>query len=385
MLCGMTFCPLIPKASYRLAEEKLKESMFGPTTSIFVGWKEYPNVFVGPLTSMDSENPSLLDNPGLWYGKDFGEIIQMRSLLVRGKQKQSVHDKNQFIEQTQELALSVMPLDTEVSYRRKPVYSMSFSPLTQPMGPSGILEGIKITENPKIPSKVDYVISDEVKSSEAISRLYGSGYDVYYLTRVLSSGVLGATDKRKLVPTRWSITAVDDILCKSLLEDIRGYPAISDYLVYSSTYLDNHFEILLMPGAWEFEQFEAWSPQTLWARGYSEPAIAQDGEGFYGRSEYAFNEGGGYYAGRLGVAEALFRMRCQARVVVFREILEGYVVPVGVWEVRENVRKAMQNPPAKFVSLDEALAYLNSRLSVPINRYLGKSVILHQKRLSDYM
>jgi hypothetical protein len=78
-------------------------------------------------------------------------------------------------------------------------------------------------------------------------------------------------------------------------------------------------------------------------------------------------------------------MRRQARVVVFREIHEGYVVPVGVWEVRENVRKAMENPPQKFATLKEALSDASTRLRIPMQEYLRRSEILRQRRLTDYL
>ncbi len=363
----------------------LKENMFGPSPSIFVGWKGYPNVFVGPLTSIEYENASLLDDPSKWYGLDFNQIIKMRSLLVRSKTRCGVKERSKIVEKVQEVVLSIKPVDTEVEFKSKPKYSLSFSPLSQPLGPSGMLRNFDIAENPAIPKKVDSVVSDEFKAGEAISKLYHYGYDVYYLSRILSSGVLGLDLGKKMVPTRWSITAVDDIVGKRLLENIRSYPTVNEFLVYHNTYLDNHFEVLLMPRRWEYEQFEAWAPDTLWTLSYKEPAINQENEGYWGRSEYAYSEGGGYYAARLAVQEALYRMRRQAGVIVFREIYEGYIIPVGVWEVRENVRQAMKNPPRKFDTLSEALRDISKRLKIPMKEYLKKSKMLKQKRLEEFI
>jgi len=385
LLCGASSCPLLSRIQLRSpVEAKLSQEMFGPSPSIFVGWKDYPNVYVGPLTSLDPDKTTILDDPGSWYGLDFNDIVNLRSQLVRSKSRINVRDKNRFAEENREIALSVKPTEIEVRFKRKPSFGMSFSPISQPMGPSGELDALKVTESPKIPSKVDYVLSDDLRSVEQAKILYDSNFDVYYLTRALSSGAMGAMEKQRMVPTRWSITAVDDMIGKSLMESVREFPSISEFRIYSNTYLDNHFEILLMPGKWEFEQFEAWAPQTLWTMSYDEPVIAQESEGFHGRSEYAFNEGGGYYAGRLGVVEALYNMGRQARAVIFREIMEGYVMPVGVWEVRENVRRAMHNPYLKFSSLKEAFAHLNSKLRIPVSRYASRSEILRQRRLSDY-
>jgi hypothetical protein len=156
-------------------------------------------------------------------------------------------------------------------------------------------------------------------------------------------------------------------------------------MVYTNTYLDNHFEILLMPRKWEYEQFEAWAPQTLWTMAYRAPAINQENEGYWGRSDYAIKEGGGYYAARFAVQEALDRMRRQAGVIVFREIYEGYIMPVGVWEVRENVRQAMRKAPRKFATLAEALEDISTRLKIPLSEYMKRSKILLQRRLEEFL
>jgi DNA repair protein NreA len=385
LLCGRDNCPLLQKIDFKdPIENKLKERMFGPSTSVFVGWKDYPNVYVGPMTSIDKAESDRLDNPGSWYGLGFDDIVRMRSLLVRAKQKHPVLERGQFVSKMQELALSVKPVDVETQYVRKPTFSMSFSPVSQPMGASGQLKDLTIAENPVIPHKVDYVVSDDLSSSDQLASLFERNFDVYYLANVLSSGALGQKQGKKMVPTRWSITAVDDTLGKRLMSRIRNFPTIGDIQVFENTYLENHFEVLLIPGGWEFEQFEAWSANTLWTMAYDEPQIVQEYEAHEGRSDYAINEGGGYYAGRFAAAEALDRMGRQARCVIFREIYESYVLPVGVWEVRENVRKALAKKPLKFGTLKEALTNINSRLTLPIRKYIEKSQILKQRRITDY-
>ncbi|MEE8400715.1 MAG: Nre family DNA repair protein [Candidatus Hydrothermarchaeaceae archaeon] len=385
LLCGRPSCPLLSKINIQSPfEGKLKESVFGPSPSIFVGWNGYPQVSIGPMTSLEPEDAALLDDPGRWYGLDFSDIIRFRSMLVRSKSRQSVREKTALVEKAQEIALSVNPVDTEVLFYSRPKYSISFSPISQPMGPSANLKDLDITENPKIPRKVDALVSDELSASDSSNALYKSGYDVYYLSGVLSSGALGLDERKKLVPTRWSITAVDDIIGKGLIEKIKNYSEISEHRVYSNTYLENHFEILLIPIQWEFEQFEAWAPDTLWTMAYSDYAINQESERYRGRRDYALKEGGGYYAGRLGVLEGLERLRRQACAIIFREIYEGYIVPVGVWEVRENVRQAFKNPPRKFDTLNEALTDIGTRLKIPVEEYLRRSEILSQRRIDEY-
>lgn len=384
-MCGRPSCPLLSKIKVQSPiEGKLKESMFGPSPSIFVGWNGYPQVTLGPMTSVGDDDAALMDDPGKWYGLDFSDIIRLRSMLVRSKAKQGVRERTALVEKAQELALSVKPVDTEVLFHSRPKYNLSFSPISQPMGPSGNLKDFDIAENPKIPRRVDALVSDELSASDVVFTLYKAGYDVYYLTGVLSSGAMGHDERKKLVPTRWSITAIDDIIGKRLADEIKDYPVVSDYTVYQNTYLENHFEILLIPLKWEFEQFEAWAPDTLWTMAYTDYAINQESEKYRGRGDYALKEGGGYYAGRIGVLEGLARLRRQACAVIFREIYEGYVMPVGVWEVRENVRKAFENPAKRFNTLTGALSDISTRLKIPMKEYVKRSETLGQRRINEY-
>jgi len=115
------------------------------------------------------------------------------------------------------------------------------------------------------------------------------------------------------------------------------------------------------------------------------PTIQEEYEGFEGRSDYALKEGGGYYAGRLAVTEALHRMKKQARTIIFREIYEGYTIPVGVWEVRENVRKALQKKPKRFSNMTAALEDIETRLRIPPREYLKNSEMLKQRKLSEFL
>ena len=381
---------MIPKSlrekrfSFALPEVSLKTSVFGPTPpNVFVGWNNYPNVSWGPMVSISNEDASLIDDPAKWFGLSTNKIIEYRSMLLRSKARQNVYEKSNLLERAQEAILSVKPIDVEVDFLKKPDYKVTFSSFLQPMGPSAPLKDFRVCENPVIPRKVDEVFDEKLKAETMLDELFSHKFDVYYLTKLLSAGTLGI--KTKLVPTRWSITAVDDAVSKKLIRKIKTYPEVSNYQIYSSEYLSNHFEILLIPGKWEFEQFEAWASKTVWTKGVSEMTLVEDYEGWDGRTTYSEAEGGGYYAGRFATTEALENMRRQARVVIFREIHEGYTIPVGVWQVREQVRNAFRHPQKKFSTLKEALEYLSETLRVPISEYVRKSRIIKQSRLDEFI
>jgi hypothetical protein len=168
---------------------------------------------------------------------------------------------------------------------------------------------------------------------------------------------------------------------------VKTFPEINEYRVYESVYLDNIFEILMIPAQWSYESMEAWYPGTIWNPHGRNTAIFSDYEANNGRTTYA-EIGGCYYSARLAVCEQLIKERRQATVVVLREARPGYIMPVGVWQVRENVRNAVRNVPYKCNTLNEALNRIASRLQIPLKRWIAQSELLKnalfQKKITDY-
>ncbi|MFC2142919.1 hypothetical protein ACFLQN_00810 [Candidatus Aenigmatarchaeota archaeon] len=387
MLCGWKRCPLLEKIKIAPRFAEIGEDFFGPSPSVFVGRFGYPNVFVGPMATISPETTEkkITDSPSGWFGTDYMNIIEMRSLTIRSKHKENIFSRSRIVSDTQDLALAKKPTDIELGFAKKPVYKISLSDVTQPMGPSALLRKLRVTENISIKRKVENIVNDELKTTEQSKMLYDAGEDVYKITTVLSSGLLGADDKKKIVPTRWSITATDDILTKNMITEVKKNKIINDYLVFESEYLGNHFLILLTPDQWEYEGFEAWSPRSFWSQNLAKPIIVPEYEPYKGRTTYADKQGGGYYAARFGVVEYLHKRKKQARAVVFREISEKYVVPLGVWVVRETARNAMKNKPMKFETLGDALKHIGSKLSIPIDEYKKNSIILKRRTLKDFL
>ncbi|MDE1797774.1 MAG: hypothetical protein KGH63_00020 [Candidatus Micrarchaeota archaeon] len=388
---GRVYCPHKPVLAIQaeMAQQMNKTDFFGPSPpNVFVGHYGYPTINWGPMVALQDGIP---DNPRDWYGWGFDEIVRARSLQVRGKKEGGVRiaavspgmgreaSVPQLLARAQEAALSSAPVDVEVHFSKAPAMRLEFGSVHQPMGASAPLEKLALADNPKVPKKVDEVIGEGLKAGEAMSELAHDGLDEHYLTRLLTAGLLGKPSSRKLVPTRWGITAVDDTLAKMHMQSIRDMAQGSDFLLYCNEYLANRFTILLLPGAWEYEGFEAWVGPS------GKFAVSRESEPFDGRSDYAASQGGGYYAARLGVAEALAeKVKRQYRVVVIREILPEYDLPVGVWEIRENVRHAFMQKGETFATQEELLAAVRARLRLPLTTYSSRSGVLRQKRLMEF-
>ncbi|MHA1917415.1 MAG: Nre family DNA repair protein [Candidatus Ranarchaeia archaeon] len=382
LLCGERYCPILEDQYERLGTKsiKLTSDLHGSSPpSFFVGKKNYPYVLAGPMIPpITGQEAFILDEPDLWFGKPLQEIILYRKQLVRTTFPINVKKNfsSKLLDISREITMVSKPVSIEAKLSRTPTISLTFDNQTQPLGPTIDVKSIRITENPKISRVVDKVVRDtDYLATEAIIDLYEHGQSVTKIERLLSAGLLGIKKKRKLVPTRWSITATDDILSKKRIEKIRDAPVINDYLIFKSKYLDNFFSVLLVPNVWSFEQLEAWLPGSPWINPQSDARISTDHEFFSGRKNYAKNVQGGYYAGRIAVTEYLEKQNRQATAIIFREIHEGYNIPIGVWQVRENVRNAMKTEPIKKDTLEEAINEAISFLRIPRESWVRKSNI----------
>ncbi len=396
LLCGLGYCPILKKHSEQtktVSNIQGNEFTGSSPPSLFVSWRNYPKVKIAPLSPTEVMDSSMLDAPEKWFGLSQEKIVSFRQQLLRSNKQINVNDAakpSYELVEMQELAMAAGPTVIDVKLKSKPALSLSFHESVAPHGPTGQLVKMRLEENPSIPKKIDYAVSDtDLKSNEAILSLYLAGFPVSRLNKLLSAGTLGIGKRRRLVPTRWSITAVDSNISNNLVEEkVKHFQQLDEFQLFHSNYLDNNFWVLLIPSAWAFEQLECWLPGGSWAANATEAHIIQDHEFYKGRVNYASNVEGAYYSARLAVAEHLLKRKRQASAIVFREIGKDYRLPLGVWQIRENVRNALQQKPLVFSALQLALAFLSRKLKIPIERYKKESALLgnllHQRRLKDF-
>ncbi len=381
--CGLPKCPILEAVKDYLPRIRVESSsLFGASPpSIFVGRYGYPNVFAGPLVTEDEKG--IFSSTQELYGKSLGEILAKASLLIRAARRINVKKMNQrIVEASQEIAMSERRVDTEI-WVEKAYNIPEVDGFFHPTGPRILPRRIEVVDNPAIPRKVDAITEERLKAELALKELYHYGYSVDYLQRLLSSGILGKD--RKMVPTRWSITAVDDIISRNLLKKVKEYGELGGYLYYFNSFMGNEFHILLLPGSWEYEMLESWLKGSLYSP--SSLSIGQDYEPFQGRKDYASNITGAYYAARLAVVEHLERIKRQAKVLIYREITPEYKIPLGVWVIRETVRRAFEKKPIKFEDINSLLSFAESRSR--LKGWSKKSRIVdgmkHQRKIEDFL
>lgn len=395
LLCGKPKCPILTKAEgfAKHAQSFLNSDLIQGSSppGVFVGRFGYPKVFIGPMVPAIYGETSHLDTPELWRGKSIEEIVDYRYSLVRGCFRANVSDAqtgSRLVDTLQEVAMSTKPADSELSLEKKPVNRISFSENSQPFGPSAPMKDFRPSGNITVDQRIEKAFYDsDLKAADAIFSLYRQGVLFSRLEKAFSVGVFGEKKKRKLVPTRWSITALDSTLSLRLMDEIKDYETIDEYRVFAMTNLDNVYVAILTPEKWKFEWIEAWHSGTAWNKFGSKPEMIGDFEGYWGRKTYA-KPGGCYYSTRLAVSEYLSRVRKQAGAIMLREIHPGYILPVGVWNVRESIRSLLLGDYRSFDTFGQALEFACSNFLISKKYWIENSELLkqsmQQKRITDF-
>ena len=347
--------------------------------SVFVGSYGYPKVAVGPMLPPIHGNTMILDMPELWLGKSLEEIVNYRLSLVRGIQQVKISDpQGKYIENLQEVAMATKPIDSDIDFLKMITHTTSIDGESAPFGPIGEIKNAKFSNSSSDKNIQRTYYDKDLLAQDAVLQLYNNGIEISRIQKCFSIGMFGRN--RKLVPTRWSITATDDIISKSLVSEIIELDIIDSYKVFTYNHLGNFFSVVLFPSRWMFEMQEAW--YDLQGR----IGFGSDFEDARGLDHYPATAGA-HFASRLGVAEYLFKNKVQAGVIVLREIRPEYAVPLGVWQVREGIRMAMKQNPTIVSSFEEGIDFACKSLSIDKKEWLANSNLQkarRQKSISDF-
>lgn len=380
-LCGRSYCPLLLKFNKNLSDRNKHLLVIEGTSppSIFVGRYNYPKVRIGPLLPNKFGSTELYDIPEFWLTLRIEDILNFRYELIRSYNSIKVDeakDPRNWIINLQDMLLSSKGVDIHVKLKKNPTKLNLIDDVIPPMGPSAPFENFDILSFHSSDRSLEKVYYDyDLNASEAIIKLYNNGMYVSRISKVLSAGMLGLKKYRKFVPTRWSITAVDDTISKHLIAKLKFYPTIDKIRVFKKNIHLNNFIIIMFPEKWSYEWIEAWYPNTTWNIQGKDVSIESDYESYVGRKDYA-KLGGCYYSVRLAVSEYLLNEKRQAKVLAIREILPGFVTSIGVWFVRESVRNILKENYKEFENSLEALNYVFENLNISKDELILKSKIL---------
>ena len=379
----------IEQIPYIQVNKQFKQDFFGNAPAPFIGRFGYPQVNIGVLSPQFLGEMQKYDSPQLWSKNNFkiNEIASLRYSLVNSRTKWSVkdiHRESRFLNLVQEVGMAKQAAELEIKLAKIPQLQLKPEAEITPWGPASEIRTARITSNTKVDSRVEKVVNDtDLKASLGIIDLYKKGFEENTLTKLISVGNLGLKKNRKLVPTRWSITAVDDTLGKELIEQVKTTP-IGDYQLYFGGDWGNYYLIMYFPEVWSYELFEMYLDQkpNPWSqKGYF---YSTDYENYLGRKSYAEECAGGYYACRLGILEKMLNNKRQNSCLALRFISNEYNVPLGVWVCREATRKSLTEKPLNFASQELMFKYaeelIKRKFGFDINLLLKESKLMKEKK-----
>ncbi len=379
----------IEQAAQFSIPKNFKTNFQGSSPAPFIGRFGYPNVNIGLLSPQFPGDTSYYDSPQLWSKANFSinRIASLRYGLVNSQTAANVKQLNgRFLELVQEVGMASKAVELEISLTKTPELSLKPEKEIIPFGPRSEIKKAAITANPKVEQKVERVVRDtDLKAASAILNLYNNGFEQNFLTKLISVGSIGLKQNRRLVPTRWSITAVDDTLGKTLIQEVKDFP-LGEYAAYFGGGWGNYYLLLFFPKAWSYELFETYLERKQGC------AYSTDYENYDGRKEYAEETAGGYYACRLSILEKMKELKRQHSCLALRFITAEYNIPLGVWVCREAAKKSAQAPPVYFASEELLLQYtresIQRKFGFKLELLLEQSRLLkensRQKRLSEF-
>ena len=328
---GVEFCPL--KAKQRLKSRVApKDSFVEPIRVPFVGRDGYPNVRSGIVTGSDD------------HDERFDAEVERRMGTLSIRRDSEVKRPESVF---QAVALADRAYDMDVRIER-PRISPTFEPGTPPSGGSARLRSLRESEHMREDPFAGKIASDrDLNARDAMVELSGR-FGEERISQILSTGAIGVGERRKQVPTRWSITAADSALSDADRRELLR-ETIPSYELRIGSHFGNVFYVMLLPGPLAYELIELH---------VSSGSVMTDFETPRGRKDYAEETAGGYYAVRRAVIEHLRSRECEAQVLALRLITDDYSVPLGVWVVREAARAALSASAITFDSEARLYAFV---------------------------
>ena len=343
----------------------------GFASYVIVGEKNYPNLATHNISN-DNKISSYKNSSDI-VKKEYDNIFKIKARNILGSTN-PVHVKNTS-NRIQDEIRDIYKAKNIVNFSSNFSKELTFDKVVVNkvagiVGSKNDLISLNSTENTQTSKQVEKYCVEDIKSREAIISLYERQVNEHQIINLLALGSFGISINKKLVPSKWAITAYDQTIEKYLYKKILNFKLINEYEIYS--YLDkgNFFVIILFP-----DNFAANIIETF------PGAVEQDYVGVDNKLKKAEPEtAGGFYATKIAVNEFLVSRKKQASYLTIR-IIKDSEIPLGVVFVRECVRQALSKNALFCTSNKSELdKYLYENFKEHFVYYLKSQILLEQKK-----
>lgn len=346
--------------------------------SAIVGEKNYPYLSTHNISNEDKTSSYKYTSE--LVKKPYEEIFKSKAKNILGstnplyvkKPKERILDELSSIYKAKNITQFSSEFDKEIKFTK-----LVTNKVAGIMGSKNNLIKLESTQNTSTSKQIEKYTSEDIKAKEAIISLYEKGINEHQIINILALGGFGIDINKKLVPTKWSISAYDQTIERYLHKKILDYQVIQDYEIYCYEDKGNFFYILLLPEVFTGEVVEAWD--NIVERDY----VSIDNKLHKSEPETA----GGFWATKCGVHEFLHKRKKQAAYISLRYI-KDYEIPLGVVFVRECIRQALSRGPVfKGSDMRELEEFLKIKSFIHYNYFLESTTLKElkkQKKLSEF-
>jgi hypothetical protein len=352
------------------AEPSRHVTAFSPP-GIAIEAAKYPVLRAGILASTDpSEYLSIYDHPESWMGLDREAIISMRRRLYRFTVPIDARamEPSHFVEALQTIALSVSPVAIEVETANLPPRNLYPLRGQLPASSQAEISSIEIVSEPEISRVAKRITELDVPASQSAWKLLDYDYSLDQVARLMSVGLLGRLDSRRLVPTRGAYKAVIDAFVSRCLIELSEKPISSTYRIGMSEIHGENFTVFAQPGKPSVDYFRIERTQKGFERDVS----------LEGVKNVTIDSKTSVFAdhARFSAYQDIIKQNESAHLAVFHYARNNNNSVLGPWLVRAGVCAALESDPVILDSKENALTVLDSLLLPDISVWTKENSLL---------
>lgn len=359
-------------------EIKFYQQSLKPTKEIegygsapIVGEKNYPFVATHSVSNENKKNSFF--NTSEIVKRDYSEIIKLKAKNILGSTDKNYIKKTntKITEELRDIYKAKKPIEFNSKFEKELKFDkVLISKVSGIVGSKNELLNINANENTQTSKQIEKYTVNDIKSKEAIINLYERGTNENQIINLLALGSFGIEINKKLVPTKWAISAYDQTIERYLFDNyLRKNKIIENYEIYHKSDKGNEFVIILLPQTITGEVVESFPG-----------AVERDYFDYKNKLDNKEPQtSGGYYATKIAIFEHLKQRKRQASIISIR-IIKDYDIPLGVVFVRECVREAMNNKIFSSSDKKELNSFLKAKYFEHYNLYLNSKLLKENRK-----
>lgn len=337
---------------------------------------KYPILMAGVLASPEpSDFLSIFDHPEAWHGLDREAVLSMRRQLYRilvPVDAREMHPRNT-IEVLQTLALSVSPVALEIDSPSLPPRDLQPMGALLPSSPIVHAQSFELVSEPEISRVAQRITERDIPASEGIWMLFDYDYSLDQAARLMSVGLLGRLQNRRMIPLKGAYKAVIDTFVNRAVMELMDCPQAATSRVHMGTLFGDRFTVLLTPGESRVDYVRIETAGNRISRGVSiESSRHPD-----------FDAKTSVYAdhARYSAYSALISEKATSHVTIFHLSKNAKNQVLGPWIARAGVKETLQTDPVILDDRADVLAVLFSVLRPELGVWTSETPLLERHGL----